>query len=81
MVDSRVQLSPEENLWAIQMVLNFNHKTIVGPDKISYLLSDGGDAGGALGQQLKAKTNLRKDKEQELGSWDEYLQKPNPCFF
>jgi len=88
-VDNRVHQSPQENLWAIQMVLNFNSNKIVGTGNIFYILSNGGTAGGhwdtwTLGQQLKAKTNLKKDKEQELGSWEagkSYSKNLTPCFF
>ena len=77
MIHRRVQKSPQENLWAIQMVLNFNSKTIVGPDKISYLFSYGGDSRGGTGTLLD---KFKKDKGWEFGHWDSYSKNLTPCF-
>lgn len=60
MVDNRVLKEPQGEPMGYIKGSKLQVTTPVGPDKISYLFSYGGDAGGALGQQLKQRQVLKK---------------------
>lgn len=53
MVDNRVLKEPQGEPMGYIKGSKLQVTTPVGPDTFSYLFSYGGDAGGALGQQLK----------------------------
>lgn len=60
MVDNRVRKEPQGEPMGYTKGSKLQVITPVGTDKISYLFSYGGDAGGALGQQLKQRQVLKK---------------------